>query len=182
VLPRDVVTARRQPVSGARAMAAAILAALALGLPGAGARAQEELVETIGAWTVECHQTEAGGRECRLRNDEDGRPALEQTRLLSFTLHGRSNDAEGLLRITDLEPPRRVRVELVLGGEILTIEGVGRRGRLAARFAMPRPELPAIAAADSVAVRFTDAQGQPHELAIPTAGLAEALAAADDFL
>jgi hypothetical protein len=47
---------------------------------------------------------------------------------------------------------------------------------------MPRPELPAIAAADSVAVRFTDAQGQHHELAIPAEGLVEALAAADGFL
>jgi invasion protein IalB len=163
-------------------MVGGILAALALGLSGAGARAQEDLAQTIGAWTVECHQTEAGGRECQLRNDEDGRPPLEQTRLLSFKLHDGRNEAEGLLRITDVELPRRLQVELVFGSEILSVEGVGRRGRLAARFAMPRPELPEIAAADIIAVRFTDGQGQPQELAIPTEGLAEALSAADTFL
>ena len=163
-------------------MVGGVLATTALGLAGPGAQAQEQLAQTIGAWTVECHQTEAGGRECQLRNDEDGRPALDQTRLLSFTLHDGRNEAEGLLRITEFELPRRLQVELAFGSEILTIEGVGRRGRLAARFAMPRPELPEIAAADRVAVRFADGQGQPQELAISTEGLAEALSAADDFL
>ena len=163
-------------------MVGGVLATTALGLAGPGAQAQEQLAQTIGAWTVECHQTEAGGRESQLRNDEDGRPALDQTRLLSFTLHDGRNEAEGLLRITEFELPRRLQVELAFGSEILTIEGVGRRGRLAARFAMPRPELPEIAAADRVAVRFTDGQGQPQELAISTEGLAEALSAADDIL
>jgi len=112
-------------------MVGGILAAAALALAGPGARAQERLAQTIGAWTVECHQTEAGGRECQLRNDDDGRPALEQAQLLSFTLHDSGNQAEGLVRVADLELSTRLEVELGLGAEVVSIEGVGRRGRLA---------------------------------------------------
>jgi invasion protein IalB len=155
------------------------LAAALLALP---AWASEGFVERVGRWTVECRQTEAGGRECQLRNDEDGKPALEQAQLLSFTLHGGGTQAEGLVRVADLELPPRLEVELAFGDEVVTIEGVGRRGRLAARFALPEQELASIAAADGVTVRFADQAGQAHELTIPTAGLAEALALAEDYL
>jgi invasion protein IalB len=159
-----------------------VLAALALGLLGQGALAEQEIARTIGAWTLTCHRTEAGGRECELRNDEDGRPALEQQTLLSFTLHDGQNEADGLVRIMDLELPPRLGVELAFGSEIATVEGVGRRGRLAARFAMPRQQLPSFAGAEAVRLRFADQTGQAHEVAIPTAGFADALALADDYL
>jgi hypothetical protein len=155
---------------------------VALGLLAPAAAASEGFVETIAGWTVECHRTEAGSRECRLRNEEAGLPALEQKQLISFTLHDGGTEAEGLVRIADLDLPPRLEVELAFGAEVITLEGVGRRGRLAARFALPRQELPGLAAADAIAVRFTDQQGEAHDLAIPTAGLADALALADDYL
>ena len=160
---------------------AILVAALLAGLPGQSALAQDELAETVGAWTVTCHQTEAGGRECQLRNDEDGKPALAQATLLSFTLHDGSNAADGLVRIADLELPPRLEVELALGGRTLTIEGVGRHGRLAARFALPRQELQG-AAAETIAVRFADQASQAHEVLVPTTGLADALALAERHL
>jgi invasion protein IalB len=159
-----------------------IVAALLAGLLGPSALAQDDLEQTVGAWTVTCHQTEAGGRECQIRNDEDGKPALEQSTLLSFTLHDGSTEAAGLVRIADLELPPRLEVELALGGRTLTIEGVGRRGRLAARFAVPRQELPRLAAAETIAARFADKAGEGHEIRFPTTGLAEALALADRHL
>lgn len=159
-----------------------MLIACALGLLAFAAPASEALEQTVGAWTVACHQTEAGGRECQVRNDEDGRPALEQTRLFSLTLHDGRNEAEGLVRVADLELPPRLEVELAFGNATLAIEGVGRRGRLAARFAMPRQELSKLAAVDAIVVRFADQAGRPHELAISAEGLAEALALAEGFL
>jgi invasion protein IalB len=146
------------------------------------ALASEEIAKTVGAWTGACHQTEAGARECQVRNDEEGKPALEQSRLVSLTLHDGRNEAEGLVRIADLELPPRLEVELAFGAEMVTIEGVGRRGRLAARFSMPKQELAKLAAADGIAVRFADQKGQPHEVRVSTDGLADALALADDFL
>ena len=161
---------------------AILVAALLAGLPGQSALAQDELAETVGAWTVTCHRTEAGGRECQLRNDEDGKPALAQATLLSFTLHDGSNDAAGLVRIADVELPPRLQVELALGGRTLTIDGVGRHGRLAARFALPRQELQGLAAAETIAVRFADQASQAHEVLVPTTGLADALALAERHL
>ncbi|MDF2782412.1 MAG: hypothetical protein K0S96_2217 [Geminicoccaceae bacterium] len=156
-----------------------VVAALLTGLLGPRALAQDEFAETVGAWTVTCHQTEAGGRECQLRNAEDGKPALEQARLLSFTLHDGGTEADGLVRIADLELPPRLEVELALGGRSLTIEGVGRHGRLAARFALPKQELPGLAAAETIAVRFADQAGEGHEIRFATTGFADALALAE---
>jgi hypothetical protein len=159
-----------------------VLAALLAGLLAPGALAEDEIAETIGAWTVTCHLTEAGGRECQLRNDEGGKPALEQEQLLSFTLHEGSPAADGLVRIAGLELARRLEVELALGSLSMSVEGVGRRGRLAARFTLPRQELEGLAAAGALAVRFADQAGQAHEIRFPTTGLADALTLAEGHL
>ena len=91
----------------ARLAAAAVLSA---GSFAGVALAEPDLTRTVGKWIVACEKTEAGGRQCEVRNDEGGLPALEQSRLLSFTLNSGSNEADGLVRIADLElapPPRR---------------------------------------------------------------------------
>ena len=152
-------------------------ASLFVGPAAAGA----ELTRTFGKWVVACEQTEAGGSACEVRNDEDAKPALEQSKLLSLTLHAGGNDAEGLVRIADLELPPRLEVEIAFGDRTLGVEGVGRHHRLAARFALPRSELASLAAADAVRVRFADRQAQIHEIVFPTAGLAEALELAGEY-
>lgn len=101
-----------------------LLSASALALAASTALAEEALVETVGGWIVECGKTEAGGRECTLRNDEDGKPALEQVALLSFTLHDGKNEVDGLVRVADLDLPPRLDVEIAFGsGDAMTVEG-----------------------------------------------------------
>lgn len=164
-----------------------LLAGLAATVLGAGpfagaALAEAELTRTVGEWIVACERTEAGGSACDLRNDESGKPALEQSKLLALTLHAGNSQAEGLVRIADLDLAPRLDVEIAFGDRKLAVEGVGRHGRLAARFALPKSELSGLAGADSVRVRFADQQGQAHEVAFPTAGLGQALKVADDRL
>jgi hypothetical protein len=164
-----------------------MLVRLAMSVIGASAlagaaMAEAELTRTVGGWTVACERTEAGGSACEVRNDEAGKPALEQSELLSLTLHAGSAEAEGLVRIADLELPPRLPVEIAFGERRLALEGQGRRGRLAARFTLPRSELSGVAGADAVRVRFADRQAQAHEVVFPTAGLAEALEFASDHL
>jgi hypothetical protein len=142
----------------------------------------EELAETVGGWLVACHKTEAGGRECEVRNDEDGKPALEQDALLSFTLHDGRNDADGLLRIADLDLPPRLEVAIEFGDETMTLDGVGRRGRLAARFALPRQQLANLAAADAIAARFVGRGGEEHLVGFAADGLHRALTIAQGNL
>ena len=158
---------------------AAVLGASAFA---AVALAEAELTRTADNWIVACEQTEAGGRQCGLRNDEGGLPALEQSRLLSLTLHAGSNEAEGLVRIADLELPPRLDVELTFGDRKLAVEGVGRHGRLVARFTLPRSKLAELASADAIRVRLADPQSKLRELAFPTAGLKDALKIAEDRL
>ena len=146
------------------------------------ALAEPDLTRTVGKWIVACEKTEAGGRQCEVRNDEGGLPALEQSRLLSFTLNSGSNEADGLVRIAGLELAPRLDVEIAFGDRKLAVEGVGRHGRLAARFALPRSELPGLANADAIRVRFLDQQAKAHEVAFPTAGLAKALGFASEHL
>jgi invasion protein IalB len=162
-----------------RLLVAAVLVATALA---GAALAEAEVTRTVGKWIVACEQTEAGGRACELRNDEGAKPALEQSKLLSFTLHDGSNEAEGLVRIADLEFPPRLDVEIGFGDRKLAVEGVGRHNRLAARFTLPTSELQSLAGADAIRVRFIDQQAQARELVFPTAGLAKALALANDHL
>lgn len=157
-----------------------ILIAAAWSLCGQHALGSEELVETAGAWVVACHQTEAGGRACEVRNDEDGKTALEQGTLLSLTMHDGRNDADGLVRLADLDLPPRLAV--AFGDEIMALEGVGRRGRLVARFSVPRQELANLAAAEAIAVRFVDKRGQEHAVAFTPEGLEEALTIAQQRL
>ena len=163
----------------ARFVAAAVLGA---GSFSGAALAEPELTRTIGNWIVTCEKTEAGGRQCEVRNDEAGLPALEQSRLLSLTLSSGSNEADGLVRIADLELAPRLDVELAFGDRKLAVDGVGRHGRLAARFTLSRSELPGLANADAIRVRFADQQAKAHEVAFPTAGLAKALKLASDHL
>jgi invasion protein IalB len=151
-------------------------------LYGRGALGAEELAQTVGGWLVACHQTEAGGRECEVRNDEDGKPALGQDALLAFTLHDGRNDAEGLLRIADLDLPPRLKVVISFGDETMILDGVGRRGRLAARFALPRQELANLATADAIEVRFEDKGGREHAVSFVSDGLDEALTRAEEHL
>lgn len=160
----------------------ALLPASALVLEAPAALAEESLIETVGDWIVECGKTEAGGRECQLRNDEDGKPALEQDALLSFTLHDGRNEVDGLVRVADVELPPRLEVEIALGGEAMTVEGVGRRGRLAVRFALQKQALAGLAQGDAARVRFVDQQGQPHEIMFSLSGFDEAQAIAAGYL
>jgi hypothetical protein len=155
---------------------------VAASLSGHRALGAEELAETVGGWLVACHQTEAGGRECEVRNNEDGKPALEQDALLSFTLHDGINDADGLLRIADLDLPPRLEVVLAFGDDTITLEGVGRRGRLAARFALPRQELANLAAANAIEVRFVGRDGEEHLVGFAADGLRQALTMAQGNL
>jgi hypothetical protein len=141
-----------------------------------------ELTRTVGKWIVACEQTEAGGSACEVRNDEAGKLALEQSKLLSFTLHAGRTEAEGLVRIADLEVAPRLDVEIAFGARKLAIEGVGPHNRLAARFNLPSSELASLAGADAVRVRFADRQTQAHEVVFPTEGLAKALELAGDHL
>ena len=152
-------------------------AALALALLGPGASAADEVAQTIGAWTVTC-QIAAGGRACELRNDEDDKPAAEQQTLLSFALRAGQDEALGLVRVAAFELPPRLEVELAFGSEIVNVEGVGSGERLAARFAIPRRELPDLAGPEAARLRFTDQKGQVHEIPIPMTGFAQALALA----
>ena len=161
--------ASRRPVFGASTLAGAALA-------------EADLTRTVGEWIVTCEKTEAGGRQCEVRNNEHGLPALEQSRLLSLTLNSGSNEADGLVRIADLELAPRLDVEIAFGDRKLPVEGVGRHGRLAARFSLPSSELPGLANADAIRVRFADQQAKAHEVAFPTAGLAKALKLASDHL
>ena len=144
--------------------------------------ASEEVRETIGAWILECGKTEAGGRGCEIRNDEGGKAALEQSRLFQIILHQGKTEADGLVRVTDLELKPRLPVEIAYGGGRREFEGVGRRGRLAVRFNLQKQELGGLAAGESITVRFADKADTPQEIEFPTAGLAEALAKADGFL
>ncbi len=146
------------------------------------ALAEPELTRTVGKWIVVCERTEAGGSTCELRNDEQGKPALEQAKLLSLTLHAGSHEAEGLVRIADLELAPRLDVEIAFGDRRLAAEGVGRHGRLAARFTLRASEIPGFASAGTVRVRFVDQQAKAHEVAFPTAGLADALTLASAHL
>jgi hypothetical protein len=155
------------------------LLASALGAAGVSA---EDLTRTVGKWIVACEQTEAGGSACEVRNDEVGKPALEQSTLLSLTLHAGGNQAEGLVRIADLELAPRLDVEIGFGDRKLTVEGVGRHGRLAARFMLPSSELSGLASADAIRVRFADQEAKAHEVVFPTAGLAAALKLASGHL
>lgn len=164
-----------------------LLAGLAATVLGAGpfagaALAEAELTRTVGEWIVACERTEAGGSACDLRNDESGKPALEQSKLLALTLHAGNSQAEGLVRIADLDLAPRLDVEIAFGDRKLAFEGVGRHGRLAARFSLPRSELASVANADFVSVRFAGPQAQAHEVVFPTTGLAEALRLALDHM
>lgn len=156
--------------------------ALCAGALAGAALAEAEPARTIGKWIVACERTEAGGRQCELRNDEAGKPALGQSKLLSLTLQAGSNQAEGLVRIADLELAPRLDVEIAFGDRKLAVEGVGRHGRLAARFTLPSSEIAGLAGAEAIRVRFADRQAETHDVAFPTAGLVEALALVSDHL
>lgn len=165
-----------------RPLRAMALATLAWTLLAGRAPGSAELIETVAAWIVACHQTEAGGRQCEVRNDEGGKPALEQVALLSLTLHDGRNDVDGLVRIADLDLPPRLEVDLAFGDETMALEGVGRRGRLAARFVLPRQQLASLAAAGAIEVRFVDRAGEQHAIVFAPDGLDEALALARQYL
>lgn len=163
-----------------RVLLASPLLVAALSTPVAGAG--DELAETVGAWIVTCGKTEAGGRECQLRNDEAGKPALEQSVLLSFTLHDGRNEADGLIRVADLELASRLPVEIAFGDQVIKTEGVGRRGRLAVRFTMQNSVLRSLADVDKVRVRFADREAVAHEVLFPLDGFGPALAIAEGYL
>ena len=165
-----------------RVVARCVAAAVVAGFHARAAPAQEEMAQTVGAWVVACHRTEAGGRECEMRNDEEGKPALEQHALLSLTLSGGRNDADALVRIAGLDLPHRLDVVLAFSEETMGLEGVGRRGRLAARFTIPRQELAGLAAAPTIEVRFADKAGQEHAVSFAPQGLEEALTIAQEHL
>ena len=153
-------------------------AALACTLLASAAAASARFVETVAGWTVACDGAVAGARTCQLRNDEGGKPATGQAALLSFDLRAGQNEAEGLMQVVALALPPRLEIELAFGSEIVNVEGVGREGGLAARFAIPRPELPNLAGPAAARLRLTDQKGQVHETLIPMTGFAEALALA----
>jgi hypothetical protein len=159
-----------------------LLAAVVAGLSGHHALGSEELIETVGGWIAACHQTEAGGRACEVRNDEEGKAALEQDALLLLTLNDGRNEADGLIRIADLDLTPRLEVRVAFGAKTMTLEGVGRRGRLAVRFAVPRHELANLAAADAIEVRFADKSGADHTVSFAPEGHQEALTNAQEHL
>ena len=122
----------------------------------ASAQAQEALARTIGGWTVNATRPRPAGASASCATTRTAGPRSSRCGCSHSRCTPASREAEGLVRVADLDLPPRSRSSFSLAPQAVTIEGVGRHGRLAARFAMPTHELPQIAAADRVTMRFTD--------------------------